>query len=156
MDRTCEFLDGRERTEGTPQVLVQGDSSRPDVGIMLNTIIQLRHALQSTVPKRILVLPHLDLMTACEAGMTNVSREVVPLLYENPEAVFLGFQDPTLQLLPVVEKLFQRRYTVTEPFRVLEDCVIPEAIPIPEAATVPVAVTQPIISGPPEHQLPTD
>jgi hypothetical protein len=158
MDRVCECLDGHPPSEGSPQVWVQGGPARDDVGIMLVTIVQLRRAIQGEVAKRVLVLPHLDLMTARDAGMTNVSREVVPLLYENPHAVFLGFQDPSLPLLPVVEKLFERRYIVREPYRQLEDCPIPEAIPIPEAVPVSgeVVVAEPVRSLPDQHEPPAD
>jgi hypothetical protein len=107
----CRYLDGRP---------VGSESAGPEVGVMLLTIAQLRQAVRSELLQSVLVLPHLDLMTCQEGGWTSISREMVPLLYENPSAVLLGFRDPTLALLPVVEKLFPRRYTIESPVR---ECV---------------------------------
>jgi hypothetical protein len=83
---------------------------------MLTAITHLRRAVRAPVEGVVVVLPHLDVMAPADGGWTNISREVVPLLFECPEAVLLGFRDPTLPLLPVVEKLFVRRYAVAEPF----------------------------------------
>lgn len=140
LDRTWDYLDGRPQTaDPGPLVWVQNEGTRDDVGVVLNTITQLRRAVQARTPKRVIVLPHLDVLVAREAGLTNVSREVVPLLYEYPEAVFLGFQDPTLPLLPVVEKLFQRRYVLPASYRQQVDSPVPESVPgTPQAAEVPL------------------
>jgi cell division protease FtsH len=149
MERTWDYLDGRHASEGSPLVWVQGEAARDDVGVVLTTVTALRRVVQARAGKRVIVLPHLDLLVPREAGMTNVSREVVPLLYEHPEAVFLAFQDPTLPLLPVVEKIFQRRYVLPAPYRQLAEYPIPEAVPIPvEAAALPLA--------PVEHGRPAD
>lgn len=103
----CEPIDGRPNP----------DDPRPDeVGVMLTAITQLRRAVRGPVEDVVIVLPHLDVMATADGGWTNISREVVPLLFEAPGAVLLGFRDPTLPLLPVVDKLFARRYTVAEPF----------------------------------------
>src|SRR4051794_32885308 len=89
----CPFLDGRPTVE---------DPVREDIGAMLITLSHLRKAVRGAVTQAVLVLPHLDLMTARDGGWTSIAREIVPLLYENPGAVVLGFQDPSLPLLPVV------------------------------------------------------
>lgn len=49
--------------------------------------------MRGAVNERVLVLPHLDLLTTSVGGLTSEAREVIPLLYENPELVFLGFRD---------------------------------------------------------------
>ncbi len=103
----CMYMDGRP---------APGANHPDEVGVMLTAISQLRQAVRQSVGG-VVGLPHLDVMTPSDSGWTNIAREVVPLLYEAPETVFLGFCDPTLQLLPVVEKLFSRRYVMAQPFR---------------------------------------
>ena len=55
------------------------------------------------------MLPHLDLLTTSVGGLTSEAREVIPLLYENPELCFMGFKDPSFPLPKVIENLFPRR-----------------------------------------------
>lgn len=97
----CLYLDGRPR---------QGaDASCGMVGTM---ITQLRDAVRGVIEKRVVVLPHLDLLTTSQGGLTSEAREVIPLLYENPELVWLGFKDPSFPLPTVIENLFPRRYSM--------------------------------------------
>ncbi len=78
------FLDGRPSPED------QAGMGPPTfVGVMLS---QLRAAVRGAVEKRVVVLPHLDLLTTSQGGLTAEAREVIPLLYENPELVWLGLQ----------------------------------------------------------------
>jgi hypothetical protein len=112
----CEYVNGRPEP---------GSTMPDDYGVMLTAITQLRHAVRGSVEGIVIVLAHLDVMANSDGGWTNISRELVPLLYEAPGAVLLGFRDPTLPLLPVVEKLFPKRYTVTQPYG--------ECVPTPEA-----------------------
>jgi cell division protease FtsH len=58
------------------------------------------------------VLPHLDLLTTSQGGLTAEAREVIPLLYENPELVWLGFKDPSFPLPQVIENLFPHRHSL--------------------------------------------
>ncbi len=44
--------------------------------------------------------------------MTAEAREVIPLLYENPELVWLGFKDPSFPLPKVIESLFPHRASI--------------------------------------------
>jgi cell division protease FtsH len=99
----CLYLDGRPR-EGQPPDPMSGF-----VGLMLN---QLREAVRGAVDRRVVVLPHLDLLTTSQGGLTPEAREVVPLLYENPELVWLGFKDPSFPLPRVIENLFPHRYSL--------------------------------------------
>jgi cell division protease FtsH len=69
-------------------------------------IAQLRDAVRGAVERRVVVLPHLDLLTTSQGGLTGEAREVIPLLYENPELVWLGFKDPSFPLPKVIENLF--------------------------------------------------
>jgi cell division protease FtsH len=75
-------------------------------------IAQLRDAVRGAVEKRVVVLPHLDLLTTSSGGLTSEAREVIPLLYENPEIVWLGFKDPSFPLPRVIENLFPHRTTL--------------------------------------------
>lgn len=103
-DLRCMFLDGRPSPDAPPEGLSQG---------MIGTMIsQLRDAVRGAVEKRVVVLPHLDLLTTSQGGLTGEAREVIPLLYENPELVWLGFKDPSFPLPTVIENLFAHRYSL--------------------------------------------
>ncbi len=93
----CIYLDGRQRD---PQ---QGAIPMGLIGTM---IAQLRDAVRGATDRRVVVLPHLDLLTTSQGGLTGEAREVIPLLYENPELVWLGFKDPSFPLPKVIENLF--------------------------------------------------
>src|SRR3954453_20433566 len=99
----CVYLDGRQRE---PQ---QGGMP---VGLMGTMIAQLRDAVRGAVERRVVVLPHLDLLTTSQGGLTGEAREVIPLLYENPELVWLGFKDPSFPLPKVIENLFPHRVSL--------------------------------------------
>src|SRR5260370_18064978 len=79
------------------------------MGMIGTMIAQLREAVRGAVERRIVVLPHLDLLTTSQGGLTAEAREVIPLLYENPELVWLGFKDPSFPLPKVIENLFLPR-----------------------------------------------
>ena len=68
------------------------------MGLIGTMIAQLRDAVRGAVERRVVVLPHLDLLTTSQGGLTGEAREVIPLLYENPELVWLGFKDPSFPL----------------------------------------------------------
>jgi cell division protease FtsH len=95
------YLDGRPRGD---------EAAGPvPVGLMGTMIGQLREAVRGAVERRVVVLPHLDLLTTSQGGLTSEAREVIPLLYENPELVWLGFKDPSFPLPRVIENLFPHR-----------------------------------------------
>jgi cell division protease FtsH len=96
----CVYLDGRQRDNAGQQ---QGAMPMGLIGTM---IAQLRDAVRGAVERRVVVLPHLDLLTTSQGGLTGEAREVIPLLYENPELVWLGFKDPSFPLPKVIENLF--------------------------------------------------
>lgn len=96
----CTYLDGRPRP---------GQGNDQPAGLVGTMIMQLRDAVRGAVEKRVVVLPHLDLLTTSQGGLTSEAREVIPLLYENPELVWLGFKDPSFPLPDVIENLFPRR-----------------------------------------------
>ena len=82
------------------------------VGLIGTMIAQLREAVRGAVERRVVVLPHLDLLTTSQGGLTAEAREVIPLLYENPELVWLGFKDPSFPLPRVIENLFPHRISL--------------------------------------------
>ena len=97
----CLYLDGRPR---------QGDAAPAiPTGLIGTMIAQLREAVRGSVEKSVVVLPHLDLLTTSQGGLTAEAREVIPLLYENPELVWLGFKDPSFSVPRVIENLFLHR-----------------------------------------------
>jgi cell division protease FtsH len=96
----CLYLDGRPRQQ-TPEAMA--------CGFMGTMLTQLRDAVRGAVERRVVVLPHLDLLTTSQGGLTAEAREVIPLLYENPELVWLGFKDPSFPLPQVIENLFPHR-----------------------------------------------
>jgi cell division protease FtsH len=99
----CLYLDGRPRQE---------EQGAMPMGMMGTMIAQLREAVRGPVERRIVVLPHLDLLTTSQGGLTAEAREVIPLLYENPELVWVGFKDPSFPLPTVIENLFPHRVSL--------------------------------------------
>lgn len=97
------YLDGRPR---------EGQPVEAGCGLVAMMIAQLRDAVRGAVEKRVVVLPHLDLLTTSQGGLTSEAREVIPLLYENPDLVWLGFKDPSFGLPRVIEGLFPHRYSL--------------------------------------------
>jgi cell division protease FtsH len=100
----CLYLDGRPRDEP--------EGAAVPVGMIGTMIAQLREAVRGAVERRVVVLPHLDLLTTSQGGLTSEAREVIPLLYENPELVWLGFKDPSFPLPRVIENLFPHRISL--------------------------------------------
>ncbi len=98
----CLFLDGRTPPEG--QQMPQG--------LIATMIGQLRDAVRGAVEKRVVVLPHLDLLATSQGALTTEAKEVIALLYENPELVWLGFKDPSFPLPSVIENLFPHRVSL--------------------------------------------
>ena len=94
-DFQCSYLDGRTQATGP----VQG-------GTMGSLLQQLRDAVRGSVERKVLVLPHLDLLTSGSGNLTSEAREVIPLLYENPNLLWVGFKDPSFSVPKVIENLF--------------------------------------------------
>src|SRR6202043_2124296 len=81
-------------------------------GLIGTMIQQLRDAVRGAVERRVVVLPHLDLLTTSQGGLTGEAREVIPLLYANPELVLLGFKVTTFPLPKVIENLFSSKTSI--------------------------------------------
>jgi cell division protease FtsH len=102
-DLLCAYLDGRP-APGAPPEMPQGV-----IGTM---IAQLRDAVRGPVGERVVVLPHLDLLTSSSGGPTAEAREVIPLLYENPQILWLGFKDPSFPVPKVITNLFAHHESI--------------------------------------------
>ena len=106
----CVYLDGRPRES-------DAQAGGPPMGQIGTMISQLREAVRGAVndannQRRVPVLPHLDLLTTSTGNLTTEAREVIPLLYENPDLVWLGFKDPSFPLPKVIENLFPHRVSL--------------------------------------------
>ncbi|MFL5331298.1 MAG: AAA family ATPase [Gemmataceae bacterium] len=99
-DLRCVYLDGRQREE---------QPGAATAGLLGSMISQLREAVRGAVERKVIVLPHLDLLTTSSGSLTTEAREAVVLLYENPDVVWLGFKDPSFPLPRVIENLFPHR-----------------------------------------------
>lgn len=102
----CLYLDGR----------AANDLPAPQAGMSLvgAMIFQIREIVRGAVGERIVVLPHLDILAAGAGYGTlgSEAREVIPLLYENPEVLWLGFKDPAIPLPQPIENLFPHRESI--------------------------------------------
>lgn len=68
---------------------------------------QLEDLVRASEDNTIIFLPHLDLMTTTtRSNLTDMTKEVVALMYENPETVFLGFKDPSFSLPEAIRNVF--------------------------------------------------
>lgn len=92
------YLNGRPDPNAPPNPM-QG-------GIMSTMISQLRDAVRGATEQQVIVMPHLDLLVTSQGGLTAEARECIPLLYENPNIVWIGFKDPSFALPESINKLF--------------------------------------------------
>ncbi|MEN0066354.1 MAG: AAA family ATPase [Myxococcota bacterium] len=97
------YLDGRPQPDDPP-----------GLGLMGRILFHLGNAVRGAVDRRVIVLPHLDLVMGGGAGggISSEAREVIALLYENPSIVWLGFKDLSLDLPTVAMNLFPRRLSI--------------------------------------------
>jgi cell division protease FtsH len=100
-DVACAYLDGRPRPDA-PQ----------ERGVIDTMIGQLRDSVRGPVGDRVVVLPHLDLLTSSSGALTSEAREVISLLYENPQILWLGFRDVSFPVPKVIQDLFARHVTI--------------------------------------------
>jgi cell division protease FtsH len=102
----CMYLDGRAGQDLPPPP--------PGSNLVGAMIHQIREVVRGAVGERIIVLPHIDILTSSGGGggLTAEAREVIPLLYENPEVLWLGFKDPSFSLPKAIENLFPHRESI--------------------------------------------
>jgi cell division protease FtsH len=107
----CVYADGRPK---------QDEAEWKDRGVVSTMVAQMLKAVRQPAERCVVIVPYLDLLAADSAGLTPEARHVIPLLYEVPEMVWLGFRDPSLRLLPVVEKRFSNHLVISRPRSVTE------------------------------------
>src|SRR5947209_9169488 len=64
----CVYLDGRPKPD---------DKQAVPAGLIGTMIGQLREAVRGAVERKVVVLPHLDLLTTSQGGLTAEAREVI-------------------------------------------------------------------------------
>ncbi len=98
----CDYIDGRPRA-GEIDPVQEGRS-------MVDAVLrQLREAVRGPSGGRVVVLPHLDVLTSSLGGAAPEVREIIPLLYENADIVWLGFEDPSFSIPTAIERLFPHK-----------------------------------------------
>jgi cell division protease FtsH len=102
--KRCVYLDGRPDPNQPPPPM--------PMGMMGTMIAQLRDIVRGSVEELVVVLPHLDLLVTSSGGLTSEAREVIPLLYENPNILWIGFKDPSFVVPRVIENLFPHRESI--------------------------------------------
>jgi len=100
----CIYLDGRPPPDAPPPPMPRG--------MMQTMVAQLRDVVRGAAGDRVVVMPHLDLLTTSSGGLTSEAREVIPLLYENPEILWLGFKDPAFTLPEPISNLFPQHESI--------------------------------------------
>lgn len=105
-----------KRNKDAPKLVVVDGRPQPDdppASSMARMIGQLTNAIRGAVDKTVIVLLHLDVLTTTHTGLTLEAREAIPLLYENPEVVLLGFRDPSFEIPKVIREVFPARREIT-------------------------------------------
>jgi cell division protease FtsH len=104
-DLKCFYVDGRPPIGADDRV----QASR---SLVAGVLRQLREAVRGPSGGVVVVLPHLDVLTSTMGGTTAEAREIIPLLYENADMVWLGFEDPSFTIPTAIERLFPHRETI--------------------------------------------
>jgi len=104
----------RIKADGLEALYLDGRPKGADAGrgLVATLIAQIRDAVRGSVERRLVVLPHLDLLTTNTSGLSAEAKEVIPLMYENPNLLWLGFVDPSFSVPRVIENLFPQRVSV--------------------------------------------
>lgn len=125
-----DYLDGRSAPAE------DGRPAAPGGSVLRNMIAQVTESVRGATEQRIVVLPHLDLLTSGSQTdiMTTEAREIIPLLYENPRVVFLAFKDPNFNFFKVIENIFPARRKILG----IERQVLPSLILQREARKFPL------------------
>jgi cell division protease FtsH len=101
----CDYLDGRPRPGDE-------DTVRAGTSMVAAILRQLREAVRGPAGGRVVVMPHLDVLSSSMGGAAHEAREIIPLLYENTDIVWLGFEDPNFAIPTTIERLFPHREVI--------------------------------------------
>jgi len=94
-------------TAGRARRTVRGHAGRHD----RTMISQLREAVRGAVERRVVVLPHLDLLTTSQGGLTSKRASHSAALRE-PELVWLGSRIPRSRCPRVIDKSVSHRLSL--------------------------------------------
>ncbi|MEC7985935.1 MAG: AAA family ATPase [Myxococcota bacterium] len=109
------ILRSRLREKNLQAELLTGHNARTDEGpmsgpLMQRMLSQMTDAAIGSDGTRILVMPHLDVLTTTtRSGLSDNTREIVATFYDNPFLQLLVFKDPNLEMVSIVENLFSAR-----------------------------------------------
>lgn len=106
------------RAKDAPRlILIDGRPSANPEGSQRTGLVrmmeQLTETIRASLDRTVVVMLHLDVLTTTHTGLTVEAREAIPLLYENPEAVILGFRDPSFEIPKVIRGVFGARREIT-------------------------------------------
>ena len=107
-----------KQSSSSKQCLLISGHAQPDnmtvpQSRMQRIINELQAAIFSATDEQIITLPHLDVLTTTtRSGLNMETREAAALLFENPDATFLAFKDPSFELPKVIEKVFTVRRSI--------------------------------------------
>jgi cell division protease FtsH len=105
----CRFVSGQPPQEAQQQ----GAQAGPQPSLLQLMIRQITEMVRSAEPGTVIVIPHLDLLTTTtRSGLSLEAKEVIALVYENPEVLLLGFKDPEFELPKTVESVFTAKRCV--------------------------------------------
>jgi cell division protease FtsH len=109
----CRYVSGQpreQRGDGDNPEEQQRSSSASLIQLMVREIAQL---VRSAEPGTVITIPHVDLLTTTtRSGLSMEAKEVIALVYENPEILLLGFKDPEFELPKTTESVFTARRMV--------------------------------------------
>lgn len=105
--------------------MISGPDPESGQNIIRNIVSRTIREIFSGEGNICLVIPHLDVVvTTSKSGLTDVTREIIAAVYDNPEMRVIAFKDPTLEMPEAVERLFSAKRTVVG----IERDVLPKVI----------------------------
>lgn len=109
----CRYVAGQPKPPPDGDAAKGGTEERGSSSLLQLMIRQLAELVRSAEPGTVIVVPHVDLLTTTtRSGLSLEAKEVIALVYENPEVVLLGFKDPEFELPKTVEGVFAARRLV--------------------------------------------
>lgn len=103
-DVKCVYVDGRPTSE-----CADGANSSNPILLMIG---QIRDIVRNNNDDKVMVLPHIDLLTTSAGGLNSEAKEVISLMYENPNVVWLAFKDPSFSLPSVISNMFPHQESI--------------------------------------------
>ncbi|MDX9721737.1 MAG: AAA family ATPase [Myxococcota bacterium] len=89
------------------------DEANSSPSLMGELVRQLQEAIFSGESALCVVIPHLDvLVTTTRSGLSDRAREVLAMIYENPELSMLAFRDPSFELPPAISAAFPAQRSI--------------------------------------------